>query len=156
MTYWVIFFIYKFNCKKSFIFFIFFIVILQHNYIFYSTYYTIYQTYASIYIYIYYKSLHIIQIIKHMWLHHVGGANRLIIGLLWMVGGMKNVTTTGPSSVKGTSSKFVKAKTVKAIPQNVTEFSVTFVLQSFPGRKLKYLQRRTVQGLAHPLLLLYQ
>jgi len=60
--------------------------------------------YIYIYIYIYYKSLHIIQIIKHMWLHHIGGANRLIIGLLWMVDGMKNVTTTGPSSVKGTVS----------------------------------------------------
>ena len=45
---------------------------------------------------------------------------------------MKNVTTTGPSSVKGKSSKFVKTKTVKATPRNVTEFSVTFVLQSFP------------------------
>jgi len=61
------------------------------------------------YIYIYYKTLHIILIIKHMWLHHIGGANRLIIGLLWMVGGMKNVSTIGLSSVKGTSSKFVKA-----------------------------------------------
>jgi len=71
-----------------------------------------------------------------------------------MVGGMKNVTTTGPSSVKGTSSKFVKAKTVKATTWNVTEFSVTFVLHS-QGRKLKYLQRKIVQDLAHPLLLLY-
>jgi len=63
----------------------------------------------------------------------MGGVNRLIIGLLWIVGGMQNVTTTGPSSVKGTSSKFVKAKTVKATLQNVTEFSVTFVFQSFQG-----------------------
>ena len=27
-------------------------------------------------------------IIKHMRLHHMGGINRLIIGLLWIVGGM--------------------------------------------------------------------
>jgi len=43
---------------------------------------------------------------------HMGGANKLIIGLLWIAGGMQNVTTTGPSSVKGTYSKFVNAKTV--------------------------------------------
>jgi len=75
------------------------------------------------------------QIIKHMRLHHIGGANKFIIGLLWIVGGMKNVTTIGPSSVKGTSSKFVKPKAVKATPQNVTEFSVRFVLQSFTEKK---------------------
>jgi len=69
-----------------------------------------------IYIYIYYinltKVLHIIQIIKHMRLHHMGGINKLIIWLLWIVGGMQNVTTTGPSNVKDTSSKFVKAKNI--------------------------------------------
>jgi len=81
-----------------------------------------------------------------MWLHHIGGANMLIIGLLWMVGGMKNVTTTGPSSVKGTSSKFVKAKTVKATPRNVTEFSVTFVLQSFPGKKAEIFAEKDCAG----------
>jgi len=86
------------------------------------------------------------QIIKHMRLHHIGGANRLIIGLLWIVGGMKNVTTTRPSSVKGTSSKFVKAKTVKATPRNVTEFSVTFVLQSFPRKKAEIFEEKDCVG----------
>jgi len=81
-----------------------------------------------------------------MWLHHISRANKLIIGLLWMVGGMKNVTTTGPSSVKGTFSKFVKAKTVKATPQNVTKFSVIFVLQSFPGKKAEIFVEKDCAG----------
>jgi len=47
-----------------------------------------------------------------MQLHHIGGTNKFIIGLLWVVGSMQNVTTIGPSSVKGTSSKFVKVKNI--------------------------------------------
>jgi len=54
--------------------------------------------------------------------------------------------TTGPSSVKGTSSKFVKAKTVKATPRNVTEFFVTFVLQSFPGKKAEIFAEKDCAG----------
>jgi len=52
-----------------------------------------------------------------MRLHQISGANKLIIELLYFVGGIKNVTTTGPSSVKGTSLKFVKTKTIKANPE---------------------------------------
>jgi len=59
---------------------------------------------------------------------------------------MKNTTTTGPSSVKGTSSKFVKAKIVKATPRNVTESSVTFVLQSFPGKKVEMFAEKDCAG----------
>jgi len=62
------------------------------------------------------------------------------------VGGMKNVTTTSPSSVKGTSSKFVRAKTVKATSRNVTEFFVTFVLQSFAGKKAKIFAKKDCVG----------
>jgi len=44
--------------------------------------------------------------------HHMGDTNKFIIGLLWIIGGMHNVTTASLSSVKATSSKFVKAKTI--------------------------------------------
>jgi len=82
-----------------------------------------------------------------MWPYHRGGA-KFIIGLLWIVCGMQNVTTTGHSNAKGTSSKFVKA------PEHNS--SVAFVLQSFlERRKLKCLQRKITQDLVHPLLLLY-
>jgi len=57
---------------------------------------------------------------------------------------MKNVTTTRPSSVKGTSSKFEKKKIVKATPRNKTEFSVTFVLQSFSEKKAEIFASITV------------
>jgi len=41
----------------------------------------------------------------------MGGTNNFIIGLLWITGGMQNVTITDlPSSAKGTSSKFVNMK----------------------------------------------
>jgi len=40
----------------------------------------------------------------------------------------------------------VKAKTIKATPHNVIEFSVTFVLQSFPGKKAEMFTEKDCAG----------
>ena len=40
----------------------------------------------------------------------------------------------------------MKAKVIKATPQNVTEFSITFVLQSFPGKKAKMFAEKDCAG----------
>jgi len=60
--------------------------------------------------------------------------NRLTIGLLYIVGGIKKVTTTGPSNTRGMSSNWANVKIEWAIPLKV-EFSTLLVLQPFPKEK---------------------
>ena len=79
-----------------------------------------------------------------------------MIGLFWAQGGMPKVTTTGPSSVRGTSSKFTKVNMVLALPWKVTDPSTTSVLHSWPKKKVVIFAVKGVAGLGVAILLYYR
>jgi len=78
------------------------------------------------------------------------------MGLFWGQDGMPKVTTTGPSSVRGTSSKFTKVNMVLALPWKVTDPSTTSVLHSCPEKKATIFAVKEVAGLGAAILLYYR
>ena len=69
---------------------------------------------------------------------------------------MPKVTTTGLSSVRGTSSKFTKVNMILALPWKVTNPSTTSVLHSCPEKKATIFAVKGVAGLGEAILLYYR
>jgi len=84
----------------------------------------------SIYHLLYISSTKVLPIIQNLLLlllhlHHVGVINRLMIRLFWGQGSMPKATTTGLSSVRGTSSKFTKYGISSALKSNISFHNIS-------------------------------